>query len=76
MFSKINSEMIQKDHLDQYSECVQKGVLRILSQKVNQKGALSFDFRKKISIRKMTQASDQKFEYEDSRLVLEHGMFS
>ena len=43
--------MIQKDHPEQYAECVQKGVFRILFQK----GALGFEFRKKISLKKMTQ---------------------
>ena len=42
-------------------------IYKMCLERLDQKGALGFEFRKKISFRKMTKASDQKIEYEESR---------
>ena len=49
-------------------------IYRMCSERVNQKGALGFEFRKKISLIKMTKASNQKIECEKSRQSLECGL--
>ena len=57
-----------------YRVCLETCVQNVNSERINQKGASVFDFIKKVSNRKMTQASNQKIEYEVSWLILEHGM--
>ena len=54
--------------------CSERCVHNVASERANQKGALSFELKKKISFRKLAQASDRKDEYEESREFLERGL--
>ena len=68
--------MNQKDHLRKiywiYSERLVQNGMQNMFRKMGlecqfRKVLQNFEFRKKFLIRKMTQAFDQKFEYEESR---------
>ena len=71
----MSTECIQEDQFRMiHRKCLERCVQNVETERVNQKGASGFEFKKKISFRKMTQTSNQKIEYEDSRQFLEHGL--